>query len=151
MNPSAFELAALEARDAVKDIDAEIERLSARKQSLEAKKEVLESLARQLLAVLPTNAEASADDRASQSGTPSESPQTAAAPFAQAPAKGRSCAARKDEWSLYIAGSTRPEEPEADQASVSDLLSESKPRSMRAEGWPTSSPVNGRGIRGVFP
>lgn len=151
MKPSAFELAAIEARDGVKDIDAELERLNARKQALEAKRELLESLARQLLAVAPTGAEANAADQGSQSGTSSEAPKAVQPAIAQGVPKSIPPSARKDEWSLYIAASAQADSPEADQPSVVDLLSQGKGKSIRAEGFPTIAPANGRGIREVLP
>jgi hypothetical protein len=151
MKPSAFELAAIEAKDGVKAIDAEIEQLNARKQTLEAKRALLESLAQQLSAILPMGDEGNAADRGSQSATAPEAQQPEQPAFAQGAAKGRSPADRKDDWSSYIAASARSDAPESDQPSVSDLLSERKPQALRAEGWPFNSSANGRGIKRVLP
>lgn len=137
MRYSTFEEAAVEASTGVKEIDAEIERLM-------AKRDALDTLVRQLSAVLPMIADAGS---AGKSGSASETP---AEPFSRAEglAEARPYPVRKEEWPSYAPAGAETEAPAAmEQPSFTDLLSQGNSYSLRHEGWPASSPSDQRGIR----
>jgi hypothetical protein len=127
MRQSAFEQAAVEARGVIRELDSEIERLNAKKESLEAKRELLETLGRQLLAVLPMSIEANAADRDNQAGASSNEPEAEQPSAAHGVQEDSSDSVTQDAWSSFISASP-----------------------LRGGARPTSSPVNGRGIREVL-
>lgn len=98
MKYSAFEQAALEASAGLKEIDAEIERLKAKREMLE----LLERSARHILAAEPAKVEALPANEPSQTGVIAYE-----APFEQ-PTFGNRLQERnsssngKDEWSAFL-------------------------------------------------
>lgn len=143
MKYSAFEQAAVEASTGVKEIDAEIERLR-------AKRELLTTLMHQLLAVLPTkNDSASSSDGGARAGEIAPAGDAEPASFADSAAEsnGASSSARKEEWSGYSAVAVASDTAVAEKSPFADLLTQTKPFSLRNEGWPAASPSDQRGIR----
>lgn len=143
MKYSAFEQAAAEARAGIREIDAEIDRLKAHRELLE----VFDTLARQVLTVLPMSSET----------TPSR---PGAAPVGKFGAPGAGQPAHADGVPMGGSESLRreeqpPESPiqetsaasEARQIPRADSPSQEEPRPIRSEGWPTSSRLDLPGIR----
>ncbi|HTV16086.1 MAG TPA: hypothetical protein VME68_15300 [Acidobacteriaceae bacterium] len=144
MKYSTFEQAASEASAGVREIDAEINRLM-------AKRDLLETLANQLLTVLPQLAEAaprltSGESQVATMPDPSAAQQTT---YPNETAEPHSYSSQSQEWSGAPAESPAPEtEPAAaEQSSYMDSLTPSKPYSLRNGGWPASAPVDQRGLR----
>lgn len=150
MRYSTFEQAAVEASAGVKEIDAEMQRLK-------AKRDLLATIAQQLTAVLPAIAEAfPASSEANQASmlpasVPSEQPS-----YSNGAADSNSYPAHQDQWSSHASADSAPvaysAAPESEvtakqEPSFSDLLAQSKTFSLRNEGWPNSSAVDQRGLR----
>ena len=148
MNYSAFGQAAIEARAGLKEIDVEIEWLNAKKESLEAKRELLETLGRQLLAVMPMSGET--PDRGNQAGTSPDASQAEQPFVVHSAPEGNSYSAPKEDWSSYSVVTASSETPKPESVSVADLWSQEKPHSLRTDGLPTSSSLNNRGLREVL-
>ncbi len=129
MNYSTFEQAAVEARTALKEIDAEIERLK-------AKKDLLATLGRQLLSVLPMCSEAT--DEGNKGGTAGETPAGDQAFSAAGLSDGKDFSLRKDTWPTHAPTATATAAPVAAEPSLAEVLSEGKPYSLRKEGWPSN-------------
>jgi hypothetical protein len=171
MKYSAFEEAAVEASIGLREIDAEIEQLT-------AKRKMLGVLVQQLSAVLPLCAEENSADEANHAvataadlssganGLPEDSsyslrkngwsPQPPAAAAADAPAAEQFSAAKNlpeakaalaDGWPTHSQAATAVAAPAAEQSSFANTVSEGKSHSLRTEGWPSSSATEQRGIR----
>lgn len=129
MKYSAFEQAAVEARSGLKEIDAEIDRLK-------AKKALLESLGRQLLTVLPMCSETDAADDNMHAGASEDA--AAAEEAANALPEGKPFTLRKDGWPSSFPGASKAGEPTpARQTAPLEALPDGKPFSLRKEGWPS--------------
>lgn len=102
MKYSAFEQAAVEASAGIKEIDAEIDKLRARKELLE----VLETLVHQLLTVLPRNAGAIPAGGSRPSGSAPDAPVPERSSFANELAEHKSDAPRNEEWPAFVQQST---------------------------------------------
>jgi len=100
MKYSAFEQAAIEASNGLKEVDAEFEQLEARKQALESKRELLETLVHQLLLVLPTA------DGADKTGPLSGVAAARSSSFANGTPDAKSFSPRKEEWPAFVQQST---------------------------------------------
>ena len=96
MRYSAFQQAAVEARAGINEIDAEIDRLKAKKELLE----VLETLVRQVLAVQPVGAEAT--PVGGESKAVGARAATAAEPSAGGLSEDKSDSPRSEEWSSVV-------------------------------------------------
>jgi hypothetical protein len=142
MKYSAFEQAAAEASSGVNEIDAEINRLM-------AKRDVLEKLVHQLLAVLPGSTEANpAADGGSEAGAIPDDRAARQPSFADGAAERESYSSEEEGPAHYAAGTApEPDAPQTEQPSYADLMSQGKPYSLRNEGWPASSAVDQRGLR----
>jgi hypothetical protein len=141
MKYNTFEEAAAEASAGVKEIDAEINRLM-------AKRDLLETLAQQLLAVLPSINDAipaSGNKAAAMPDNPADQQPS----FADGAAEVKSYSTGQEEWPAYSAAGAEPEPnaPETEQLTYADALAQNKPYSLRNEGWPASSAVDQRGLR----
>lgn len=120
MKYSAFEQAAVEASTGVKEIDAEMERLK-------AKRELLESLLHQLLSVLPKKGEAGPSDGGSFGGLTESEPSA------------------REQWGSFVSASAA--EAPVEQPVLADAQAEEKPASFRKGDWPNFSSNDSRGIR----
>lgn len=144
MKHSAFEEAAIEASIGLREVDAEIERLT-------AKKELLGTLVRQLSAILPMCADDSPADPATKPDTADAS--AAAQPaVAEALPETKPLSLRNDAWPTHPPAATSPAAtaavaPSPEQPSFANSLSEARPYSLRSDGWPNSSQTEQRGIR----
>ena len=96
MKYSAFEQAAVEASAGIKEIDAEIDKLRARKELLE----VLETLVHQLLSVLPRNAAAVPVGKAFDASVAEQPSFVSSAP------EEESDSPRNEEWPAFVQQST---------------------------------------------
>jgi hypothetical protein len=141
MRYSTFEQAAVEASAAVKEIDAEIQRLM-------AKRDLLETLAHQLKTVLPALAVATQADAGNQAGAPPNNPAVVEQPVqANVAAESQTPSTKQDQWMAYAAATPPPEAPAAQRPSYAELLEQSKPYSLRNEGWPSTTPADQREFR----
>jgi hypothetical protein len=142
MKYSAFEGAAAEASAGVKEIDAEINRLL-------AKRDLLERLAHQLLSVLASSTEAIPADGDDKAGAMPDDPAAQQPSYSNGVAEAKFNSIGQEEWpASSVAGSaSEPDEAATEQPSYSDHLTQSKPYSLRNEGWPASSAVDQRGLR----
>ena len=144
MKYSTFEQAAAEASAGVQEIDSEINRLM-------AKRDLLETLAHQLLTALPKLAEATPRLTSGESqGAAMVDPPAAQQPsYAHEAAEPNSYSTQPEEWSTSPAASPAPETEAAatEQPSYMDALTPNKPYSLRNGGWPSSAPVDQRGLR----
>lgn len=140
MKYSTFEQAAIEASTGLREIDAEIERLK-------AKKDLLEPLVRQLSAVLPMITEAVPADNANKAATAAAAPSADQPSSADGLPEGEPDSLRKAGWLGQSPAGSTADAPAAEQPYLAGGLSEAKPYSLRNDGWPTG-PANGqRGIR----
>jgi hypothetical protein len=150
MRYSTFEQAAAEASAGLQEIDAEIQRLS-------VKRDLLATLAEQLSAALPAIAEAFPD----RADAVPENPPAEHAYAAHGAAEEHATSSYSDmapysaDASPYAADaapySTEPTpEPEAaavPEKSLAEMLAQSKTFSLRNEGWPATTAVDQRGLR----
>jgi hypothetical protein len=143
MKYSAFAEAAVEATAGMKEIDAEIERLT-------AKRDVLEALAHQLLMIVPEHAAANRGDEGDHAGMTPGYPAAEQPSYANGAAEDHSYSAQHGEWQASSAGATTQDAPAAEQPLSADYLSQAKPYSLRTDGWPASSAVDQRGIRNLL-
>ncbi|HTV83452.1 MAG TPA: hypothetical protein VME18_12435 [Acidobacteriaceae bacterium] len=93
MKYTVLEQAAVEARAGMKEIDAEIDRLKARRELLE----VMETVVRQLLAVAPVSSEAIPGTGSNKPGTTPDAPAADQHSFAEGLVEGESDSVRKEE------------------------------------------------------
>jgi hypothetical protein len=93
MKYTVLEQAAAEARAGMKEIDAEIDRLKARRELLE----VMETVVRQLLTVAPASSEAIPGTEGNKPGTTPDAPAAEPRPFAEGLAEGKSDSVRREE------------------------------------------------------
>jgi hypothetical protein len=142
MNYSAFAEAAAEATAGLKEIDAEINRLM-------AQRDLLESLAHQLQSVVPADTRALPADVSSRTGARSDYPAEEHSSYTNGEADGGSYAHQQEQWSTHSADGTaqEPDAHAAEQPSYTESGSQSKPYSLRSDGWPASSAVDQRGLR----
>lgn len=119
MNYSAFEQAAVEASTGVKEIDAEMERLA-------AKREVLRTLVHNLLAVLPANTEAIPAPAACQAGPALHAPEPEEPSFASRLPQSEPSSFRREGW---------PHAPVVEQPALAASEPESEPSSPAQEEW----------------
>lgn len=111
MKYSVFEQAAVEAGAGLQEVDAELEQLLARKQNLESKKELLDSLVNQLMLVLPAgHRERSADPVAEPLDDAAALPDAPAAKLFPVIPGGQDPRLKeeklKDEWAAFVQRST---------------------------------------------
>jgi hypothetical protein len=125
MNYSAFEQAAVEASAGVREMDAEIERLA-------AKREVLRTLVHNLLAVLPMNTRAIPADAGYQAGATLHAPEPEEPSFASRLPESEPSSFRREGW---------PHAPAVEQPSFAASLPESEPSSPAKEEW-SQAPAN---------
>jgi hypothetical protein len=149
MRYSTFEQAAAEASAGVQEIDAEIQQLT-------AKRELLQTLAHQLLAVLPALAEAAPANGGNNGGRLLDNPAAEHPSWANGAADDHSYSSGNEESPAWSSADGAPspagtapeaEAPAAEQPAFAELLSQNKPYSLRNEGWPSSSAVDQRGLR----
>jgi len=98
MKYSAFEQAALEASAGLKEIDAEIERLKAKKEALE----LLQASARQLLATEPLKIEAFPANEGNRSSLVAYEPAVEPPSFASPVPERSSSSSAQEEWSAFM-------------------------------------------------
>lgn len=134
MRYNVFEQAAVEATIGAKEIDAEIERLKARK-------EVLETLMRQLSMALPMLGEETEESKPETTG---EEPASGPASRKEGLPNGK---AQLDEWSSFISASTTPPIPITEPPYVADYRPASNLLSLRVAGLPSQPPAGPRGLR----
>jgi hypothetical protein len=142
MRYSTFEQAAAEASAGVQEIDAEIQRL-------EEKRELLQTLAHQLLAVLPTLAAAAPANGGNNGRRLLDNPPAEHPSWGNGADDGHAYSTQNEEVQASSSNGTSPEEqaPAAEQPAFAELLAQNKPYSLRNEGWPSSSAVDQRGLR----
>jgi hypothetical protein len=138
---STFEQAAVEASSGVKEIDGEIQRLK-------AKRDLLDTLARQLMAVLPALAEALPADTGNHADASHENSAAAQPQLADGSENGQSSWNHSEETPAYA--NSASDAPATEEPSFAELLAQSKPYSLRNEGWPATAPADQRGIRQIL-
>lgn len=143
MNHRVFEMAAIEARAGITEIEAEIDRLKARRELLE----VLESVVHQVLTVVPMTTDPIPAGRGNDAGAPPETPAREQPSFVDRSPERRSDSLQNVDWPPDNAAAAAPEAPATEQPSLADLISQDKPHSLRDERWPTGSPIDPRRIR----
>ncbi|HTX41494.1 MAG TPA: hypothetical protein VMD25_06675 [Acidobacteriaceae bacterium] len=145
MKYSVFEQAGVEARAGIKEIDATIDRLKAQRELLE----VLESVVRQVLTVVPMSTEVIPARAIETVAVVPDAPAAEQPPVAAAPPEGRSGALRMDEWPAGSPSRTPPDDA-SEPPSLADLISHGKPQALREERWPTWPPDDERRIRDIL-
>ncbi len=139
MKYSTFEEAAVEASIGLREVDAEIERLT-------AKRKLLGTLVQQLSAVLPLCAEEPSADESTAHNADADEP--AAEPVLRnALPETKPSSLREDGWPSHASVATAAVAPAAEQAPSANGLADAKAYSLRSEGWPASAPAEQRGIR----
>lgn len=111
MKYSVFEEAAVEAGAGLQEVDAEIEKLVARRQALESKKELLDTLVSQLMLVLPAgHRDRSADPVAEPLDDAAALPEAPAARLFPVIPGGQDPKLKdeklKDDWAAFVQRST---------------------------------------------
>ena len=147
MNTSVLQQAAVEASAALEEIEAEIDQLESRKEFLQAQRDVLDSIGRQLCTVLSMiDAEASAVEAQDVAPAPEPVLSEAMLDAAYQPESAPEPAPR-DEVAATDAESHRV--PDA-VPTFADLASLTRPFSQRAKGWPSTSTGVVRMLRESF-
>lgn len=143
MKYSAFEQAAAEARAGIREIDAEIDRLKAHRELLE----VFETLARQVLTVLPMSSETTPAGPGAAPVGKFGAPAAGEPAYASGVLKGGSESHRREEKlpESRIQETSNASEPR--QIPRPDSPSQEEPGPIRSEGWSTSSRLDLPGIR----
>ena len=134
MKYNVFEQAAVEANIGVKEIDAEIERLRARK-------EVLETLMRQLSMALPMLGEETEENKPEGA---TEMPAPESASRREGLTNGK---AQLDEWSSFISASKSQANAIPEPPYLADYRPQSNLLSLRVAGLPSQPPAGQRGAR----
>jgi hypothetical protein len=149
MRYSLFEQAAAEANSGMKEIDAEIQRLR-------GKRDLLATLAQQLAAVLPALTDGAPAGGGNKAGALPDSAAAEHPHFANGAAESTVFATRQEDVPGDSSADTAPssagaapetEVPATHEPSFAELLAQSKPYSLRNEGWPSSAAVDQRGLR----
>ena len=154
MKNGVFEQAAIEASAGLKDIDAQIEQIEARKEELLANRDLLESVGRQLctmLSMAPAHAPAE-EAYESDAAAPEEPVAEHAEPIFAATDEPEAEAhpVQEEEPQECAPVAAAAETPAGDAPSFADLLSQSKPYSLRNDGWPAATPVGQRTLRSLL-
>jgi len=150
MNYNVIEQAAVEASNGLKDIDTELEQLAARKDSLLGNRETLETLGRQLFTVLSMISDAAPAEKASEAALTPEQPAAEPVSFADAHSEATSDPLPQEEATDSSPVVAAPETPAEEAPSFAELLSQSKPYSLRNDGWPAAAPVAQRTLRSLL-
>jgi hypothetical protein len=135
MKYSTIEQAAIEASVGVKEVDAEIQRLK-------AKRDLLATIAQQLSAVLPAIAEAFPGDGNNQTEPARDTPPAERPSFMESDASASYAGAAP-----YATGTVAEQEAPAAPRSFAELFAQSKTFSLRNEGWPASAGMDQQGLR----
>jgi hypothetical protein len=167
MKNTIFEQAALEAGAGLKELDAQFDQFEARREELLAHRDLLESVGRQLFTVIsmaPDGSTAHAEHMTHTEHTrvatdPVEEHDTnheaALAPEERVPFSFVDAHPEEmDEHVPVEATASAAEEtadaPAPEPPTFAELLSQSKPYSLRNDGWPAATPVASRTLRSLL-
>ncbi len=147
MKYSVFEQAGIEARAGIKVIDAAIDRLRAQRELLE----VLESVVRQVLTVVPMSTEEIPAREPSAPAALPDAPAAEQAAVAGGLPEDALGAMRMDEWPADSPARDTPDTAASEPPpSLADLISHAKPQALREERWSAWPPDDERRIREVL-
>jgi hypothetical protein len=153
MKNGVFEQAAVEASAGLKEIDAEIDRIEARKESLLANRQLLQEVGRQLCTVMSVISVDAPKEQAHEAAPAHEEAEAVPAEqilAAVAEPEQEAHPVHEEEAQELTPVGAAAEAPEAEAPTFADLLSQSKPYSLRNDGWPAATPVAQRTLRSLL-
>jgi hypothetical protein len=167
MKNTIFEQAALEAGAGLKELDAQFDQLEAKKEELLAHRDLLESVGRHLFTVISmapngTTDHAAHTDHTEYAAEPAVAVEAHDAIHEAAPAPEERVPfsfvdVHPEETDEHVpveetasAAEETADAPATEPPTFAELLSQTKPYSLRNDGWPAATPVASRTLRSLL-